>query len=224
MKPGIRLINFNKLSAEEGKLLASKGQKKKIAIIPCSNNVFQSNVPLDMSFVSAIQNYLKDTHQEGVFYQRRTPRMTAQLDENERIIPQIMEKDILLSYPFESIKPFIRLLNEAAENGKEAAEVFAALLCGEVVKETNTLLVAPECLQNKVLDMIEEEIAYVKNGEEGYIGIKINSLTDKVIIDKLIEASKAGVKIEMIIRGICCLLPGVKKYTENMKVPKDRQR
>ena len=73
-------------------------------------------------------------------------------------------------------------------------------------------------MQNKVLDMIEEEIQHVKNGEEGYIGIKINSLTDKVIISKLVEASQAGVKIEMIVRGICCLIPGVKGYTENITV------
>ena len=66
--------------------------------------------------------------------------------------------------------------------------------------------------------MIEEEIVHVKNGEEGYIGVKINSLTDKVIIDKLVEASKAGVRIEMIVRGICCLIPGVKNCTENIKV------
>ena len=104
------------------------------------------------------------------------------------------------------------------EIGKEAAEVFAALLKGEFVEDTDYLLVAPKCLQNKVLDMIEEEMNHVKNGEEGYIGIKINSLTDKVIINKLIEASKAGVKIEMVIRGICCLIPGVKGYTENIKV------
>ena len=86
------------------------------------------------------------------------------------------------------------------------------------MEETNLLLVAPKCLQNKVLDMIDEEIAHVKNGKEGYIGIKINSLTDKVIIDKLIEASQAGVKIEMIVRGICCLIPEVEGYTENIKV------
>lgn len=298
-------------------------------------HVFLSAVPLDMSFVSAIQSYLKNTGQEDIFYQRRTPRMTQQLDDKEPLIPQIMEKDVLLSYPFESIRPFIKLLYEAAKDetvvsvkmtlyrladksqvvdalveaaengkevvvlvelrarfdeesnieysrrleeagcrviyrlngykvhsklclisrkteegvsyitqvgtgnynektsalytdlslitgnqdiGKESAEVFAALLRGETVEETRLLLVAPKCLQNRVLDMIEEEIAHVKNGEDGYIGIKINSLTDKVIIDKLVEASQAGVKIEMIVRGICCLIPGVKGYTENIKV------
>ena len=66
--------------------------------------------------------------------------------------------------------------------------------------------------------MIDEEIAHAKQGEESYIGIKINSLTDKAIITKQVEASQAGVKIEMIVRGICCLIPGIEGYTENIKV------
>ncbi|MCB5458129.1 polyphosphate kinase 1 [Mediterraneibacter gnavus] len=298
-------------------------------------HVFRSEVPLDLSFVFAIQSYLKNTNAGELFYPRRTPRPTPQLNDKESLIPQILEKDVLLSYPFESMKSFINLLYEAAEDesvvsikmtlyrlanksqivdalveaaengkevvvlvelrarfdeennieysrkleeagcrviyglngykvhsklclisrkteqgvsyvtqigtgnynektsalytdlslitgnqeiGKEAAEVFAALLRGETVEETHLLLVAPKCLQNKVLDMIEEEIQHVKNGEEGYIGIKINSLTDKVIISKLVEASQAGVKIEMIVRGICCLILGVKGYTENITV------
>lgn len=298
-------------------------------------HVFRSEVPLDLSFVFAIQSYLKKTNAGELFYPRRTPRPTPQLNDKESLIPQILEKDVLLSYPFESMKSFINLLYEAAEDesvvsikmtlyrlanksqivdalveaaengkevvvlvelrarfdeennieysrkleeagchviyglngykvhsklclisrkteqgvsyvtqigtgnynektsalytdlslitgnqeiGKEAAEVFAALLRGETVEETHLLLVAPKCLQNKVLDMIEEEIQHVKNGEEGYIGIKINSLTDKVIISKLVEASQAGVKIEMIVRGICCLIPDVKGYTENITV------
>lgn len=80
------------------------------------------------------------------------------------------------------------------------------------------LLVAPHCLQNRVLDMMDEEIEHAKKGEPAYIGIKMNSLTDKKIIDKLIEASCAGVKIEMIIRGICCLVAGVKGKTENIRI------
>ena len=268
-------------------------------------HVFRSEVPLDLSFVFAIQSYLKNTNAGELFYPRRTPRPTPQLNDKESLIPQILEKDVLLSYPFESMKSFINLLYEAAEDesvvsikmtlyrlanksqivdalveaaengkevvvlvelrarfdeennieysrkleeagcrviyglngykvhsklclisrkteqgvsyvtqigtgnynektsalytdlslitgnqeiGKEAAEVFAALLRGETVEETHLLLVAPKCLQNKALDMIEE-IQHVKNGEEGYIGIKINSLTDKVIISKLVEAS-----------------------------------
>ena len=315
---GIRLINF----------LCKEIKVEK-------NHVFISEVPLDMSFVFAIQSYLKNTNQEGLFYQRRTPRMTPELDGKNLLIPQIMKKDVLLSYPFENIKSFLSLLYEAAkdetvvsikmtlyrladksqivdalveaaENGKEvvvlvelrarfdeesnieysrkleeagcrviyglngykvhsklclisrktdsgvsyitqigtgnynektstlytdlslitanqeigreAAEVFASLLRGETVESTDLLLVAPKCLQNKVLDMIDEEIAHARNGEEAYVGVKINSLTDKVIIDKLIEASQAGVRIEMIVRGICCLVPGVEGYTENIKV------
>ena len=66
--------------------------------------------------------------------------------------------------------------------------------------------------------MIEDEIAKAKNGEEAYIGIKINSLTDKRIIDKFIEASQAGVKIDLVVRGICCLVPGVEGATENIRV------
>ena len=315
---GIRLINF----------LCKEIKVEK-------NHVFISEVPLDMSFVFAIQSYLKNTNQEGLFYQRRTPRMTPELDGKNLLIPQIMKKDVLLSYPFENIKSFLSLLYEAAkdetvvsikmtlyrladksqivdalveaaENGKEvvvlvelrarfdeesnieysrkleeagcrviyglngykvhsklclisrktdsgvsyitqigtgnynektstlytdlslitanqeigreAAEVFASLLRGETVENTDLLLVAPKCLQNKVLDMIDEEIAHARNGEEAYVGVKINSLTDKVIIDKLIEASQAGVRIEMIVRGICCLVPGVEGYTENIKV------
>ena len=79
-------------------------------------------------------------------------------------------------------------------------------------------MVAPHCLQNKVLALIDREIASANNGQQAYIGLKLNSLTDKAIIDKLIEASKAGVKIDMIIRGICCLIPGIKGETENIRV------
>ena len=305
------------------------------------DHVFLSRVPLDLSFVFALQGYLRSLEQNGtadtkqLFYQRRAPRMTPQLDSKAPLIPQVMKKDVLLSYPFESIKPFISLLDEAAKDesvvsikmtlyrladksqivdalveaaengkevvvlvelrarfdeesnieysrileeagcrviyglngfkvhsklclisrktedgisyvtqigtgnynektsalytdlslitgnqaiGKEVAEVFAALLKGETVEKTDLLLVAPKCLQNRVLEMIDEEIAHAKQGEESYIGIKINSLTDKAIITKLVEASQAGVKIEMIVRGICCLIPGIEGYTENIKV------
>lgn len=112
----------------------------------------------------------------------------------------------------------LSLITAKQEIGKEAAEVFACLLRGETIEETHILLVAPKCLQNKVLDMIDEEIRHAKNGKDAYVGIKINSLTDKVIIEKLVEASQVGVKIEMIVRGICCMIPGIKGYTENIKV------
>lgn len=66
--------------------------------------------------------------------------------------------------------------------------------------------------------MIEKEIEKSKKGEKAYIGVKVNSLTDKAIIDKLIDASKAGVEIRMIIRGICCLKPGIPGFTENIRI------
>ena len=102
--------------------------------------------------------------------------------------------------------------------GEEANAVFNALAKGETVHETRHLLVAPHCLQNKVLAMMDEEIARAKAGEDAYLGVKINSLTDKAIIDKLIEASCAGVKIDLVVRGICCLVAGVPGETENIRV------
>lgn len=294
-----------------------------------------TNAPLDMGFVFTIQKYLRSTGQSDLFYQPRSPRMTAQLVEGKSLMEQVCKKDILLSYPFENIKSFTNLLHEAAkdesvvsikmtlyrlaedseivealaeaaENGKdvvalvelrarfdeesnidysrkleeagcrviygmngykvhsklclitrktedglhyitqigtgnynektsklytdlslitarqeigrEAAEVFACLMRGEFIEKTEQLLVAPKCLQNKIVEMIEEEIQVARNGQEAYIGIKINSLTDKVLIEKLVEASQAGVKIEMIVRGICCLVPGIKGVTDNITV------
>ncbi len=299
------------------------------------DHVFCSSVPLDLSFVSAIQNYLRSVeNNESLFYEKRTPRMTASLNQEESLLAQVEQKDVLLKFPFESIKSFTNLLyeaardkdvvsikmtlyrlanrsqivdalSEAAENGKdvtvvvelrarfdeesnieysrvleeagcrviyglegfkvhsklclitrktdegpyyitqigtgnynektsalytdlslitanqtigqEAAAVFAALLKGETIEHTEQLLVAPHCLQNRIVDMIDEEIEFARRGEGAYIGVKINSLTDKLIIDKLVEASQAGVKIEMIVRGICCLVPGIEGYTENIK-------
>lgn len=295
--------------------------------------VFHSSVPLDFSFVFQIQDMLRKN--EKLFYEKRTPQKSPMFQDGRSIIEQIKEGDKFLSYPYDSIRPFLRLLTEAAEdenvvsikmtlyrlakqskviealieaaeNGKEvvvlvelrarfdeenniewsrllenagcqviygldgykvhsklclitrkadrqfecitqigtgnynektsrlytdlslmtadtnigmeAAKVFRALAKGEVVEDMQHLLVAPKCLQNKVLDMIDEEINHAKNGEPAYIGIKMNSLTDKKIIDKLVAASCAGVKIEMIIRGICCLVPGVKGKTENIRV------
>lgn len=102
--------------------------------------------------------------------------------------------------------------------GENARQVFQALVMGEVVEQSDKLLVAPKCLQNRVLEMIDEEILHAKQKEKAYIGLKMNSLTDKKIIDKLIEASRAGVKIDMIVRGICCLAAGVPGYTENIEI------
>lgn len=297
------------------------------------NHVFMSSTPLDLSFVFQIQDLLRKNPE--LYFPKRTPQKSDQFQDGKNIIAQIKEEDKLLSYPYESIRPFLHLLTEAAEdpnvisikmtlyrvakqskvvealieaaeNGKEvvvlvelrarfdeenniewsrrledagcqviygldgykvhsklclitrknagqveyitqigtgnynektsrlytdlslmtsnveigleASNVFQALSKGEVVEHTRHLLVAPKCLQNKVLDMLDEEIAHARNGEEAYAGFKLNSLTDKKIIDKLIEASEAGVKIDMIIRGICCLIPGVEGKTENIRI------
>ena len=102
--------------------------------------------------------------------------------------------------------------------GMEASAVFQALSKGETVESSSHLLVAPKCLQSRVLEMMDEEIRQAKEGQPAYIGLKLNSLTDKKIIDKLIEASEAGVKIDMVIRGICCLVPQVEGKTENIRV------
>ena len=295
--------------------------------------VFRSEAPLDLSFVYKIQDLLRMNPE--LFYEKRVPQKSASFRDGVSILRQIEEEDKLLSYPYESIRPFLHMLNEAAEddsvisikmtlyrlakqskiiealceaaeNGKEvvvlvelrarfdeennirwsrmlekagcqiiyglegykvhsklclitkkgkdgieyitqigtgnynektarlytdlslmtadeqigmdAARVFQALAKGETVEESEHLLVAPKCLQSRIIDMIEEEIQNKKNGRDAYIGLKLNSLTDKRIIDKLIEASCAGVHIDMIIRGICCLIPGIEGKTENIHI------
>jgi polyphosphate kinase len=112
----------------------------------------------------------------------------------------------------------LSLITASTEIGLEAVNIFNALSLGNCVEHTNHLLVAPKCLQNKIIAMIDEQIELATMGNPAYIGLKLNSLTDKVIIEKLIEASKAGVKTDLVIRGICCLVSGVKDYTENIKV------
>ena len=110
------------------------------------------------------------------------------------------------------------LMTASPEIGAEAGQVFNELAMGQVMEHTEHLLVAPKCLQNKILDRIDDEIGFAKIGEPAYIGAKINSLTDKAIIKKLIEASQAGVHVDLIVRGICCLVPEIPGYTENIRI------
>lgn len=112
----------------------------------------------------------------------------------------------------------LSLMTASPEIGREAAEVFRALSLGETVEFTEHLLVAPHCLQNRLAALIDSEIQAARQGEESYIGVKINSLTDKVLIDKLIEAGQAGVRVDLIVRGICCLRSGIPGKTENIRV------
>ena len=297
------------------------------------DRVYEYDTPLDVSFLFGIQDNLR-SHAE-LFYAPRHPQKSPDLDERKPIMDQVAEKDVLLHYPYQTIRPFLNMLNqaahdpkvtairmtlyrlardskvvealvEAAENGKQvdvlvelkarfdeenniewsrrleragchviygverlkvhsklclitretengrqyitqigtgnynektarlytdisymtareeigrdAMAVFEALLEGETVDHMQTLLVAPHCLQNKLIDMIDGEIAKVKAGQKGLIRLKMNSLTDKTLIDKLIEASKAGVQIDMIVRGICCLRGGVVGETDNIRI------
>ena len=294
---------------------------------------FVEKTPLDMSYVFTVRNKAKD--QSDLFFNEQIPQKSPMVDESSPMIAQIDKKDIFLSYPYESIKPFIRLLQEAAhdknvvsikitlyrvakaskivealidaaENGKDvmvlvelrarfdeennidwskrlekagvkviygpedlkvhsklllitrkygnkakytvqvgtgnynektaelyadvclmtshqgiaedAVNVFNALATDNLVETANHLLVAPKTLRPQLIEMMNGEIQKVKDGNQAYIGIKANSLTDKVLIKKLIECSKAGVEIELVIRGICCLIPGIKGETENIKV------
>ncbi len=112
----------------------------------------------------------------------------------------------------------LSLMTSNPDMGREALNIFNSLAIGETVDKTQHMLAAPNCMKNKIIDMIEEEIIAKKEGKEAYIGIKINSLTDKKIIDKLIEASKAGIRIDMVIRGINCLQSGIKDKTDNIHV------
>ena len=102
--------------------------------------------------------------------------------------------------------------------GEDATRVFQALCVGEVVESTERLWVAPNCFESNVLRYIQEQIDLARSGGEGYVFIKVNSLNDMDIMDKLIEASRAGVKVEMVIRGICCLCPGIPGYTDNIRI------
>ena len=112
----------------------------------------------------------------------------------------------------------LSLMTANKEIGLEADKVFKALCMDQFVEDSRWLWVAPKCLQNRVLESIDGQIQRAREGKPAYVGIKINSLTDKTIMDKLIQASQAGVKVDLIVRGICCLIPGVEGYTENITV------
>jgi len=286
--------------------------------------------PLDFTFMGELEEKLKD--KQDFFYERFTPRESLMAEPDEKMLKQLDKGDILLSYPYESISSFIKLLEEAAddpdvfslkitlyrvardskiinalitaaENGKDvlalvelrarfdeennigwsmrleeagvnviyglddlkvhsklllitkrsgsgikyytqigtgnynerttrlytdltlmtsaqdfgadASLVFNSLAVGTAVGNTSALWVAPKGLKSRVVEMIDTEISY---GDRGYIGLKLNSLTDRDIIEKLTEAGKKGVKIQLLVRGICCLIAGVEGETENISV------
>lgn len=112
----------------------------------------------------------------------------------------------------------LMLLTSDRAIAEDAEAVFSGLLNGTFVEKTNKLLVSPLALRPQILAMMDEQIKIAQNGGNGYIAAKINSLCDKVIIEKLVEASQAGVKIDLVVRGICCIIPQVEGYTDNITV------
>ncbi|MGN0619323.1 MAG: polyphosphate kinase 1 [Ruminiclostridium sp.] len=112
----------------------------------------------------------------------------------------------------------LSIMTASPEIAQEASAVFSALTLGETVDHMQKLLVAPHCLQNKLMNLIDREILKARQGGKGFIRLKMNSLSDKTLMDKLIEASCAGVEIKMIVRGICCLKAGVPGLTENIQI------
>ncbi|MGN0817651.1 MAG: polyphosphate kinase 1 [Candidatus Coproplasma sp.] len=102
--------------------------------------------------------------------------------------------------------------------GEDAVAFFRNIAICNTEYRYNRLLVAPETLKSGLISYIDREIQRAKSGGEGYVLAKMNSLTDRAIIDKFKEASRAGVKVDLIIRGICCILPEVPQKTENIRV------
>ncbi|MCL2019039.1 MAG: polyphosphate kinase 1 [Oscillospiraceae bacterium] len=291
---------------------------------------FLHETPLNFSFLNGLEERMKD--KKELFYKKFSPQQAITAEPGVKILKQLDKGDILLSFPYESMSTFIRLLEEAAtdpdvfsikitlyrvardskvinalitaaENGKDvlalvelrarfdeennigwsvrleeagvnvmygledlkvhsklllitkksgsgikyyaqigtgnynertarlytdhmlltgaqdigsdASLVFNALSVGATVANTSALWVAPKGLKTRVVEMIDTEIIH---GKEGYIGLKLNSLTDRDIIEKLVQASKKGVRVELSVRGICCLIAGVEGETDNITV------
>ncbi len=297
-----------------------------------SRQIYITKAPMKMGYVSGMIARLPKPKQNALTYPKFTPVWPGAISRNESMIRQLERHDILLSYPFDSMEPFLNLVKEAAadpdvisikitiyrlashtklvehlceaaekgkdvtalielrarfdeqnnidwserleeagcnvtygfdsykvhskvclitrngktgveyitqigtgnynENtakqytdlslmtsdqriGRDAAEFFKDMAIANLSGRYDHLLVAPESLKKRVLKLIDEETS---KGEEGRIFIKINSLTDADIIDRLSRASAAGARIDMVVRGICCLLPGIAEKTENIRV------
>lgn len=321
----VRLQMNSALAPEVMEYLLGKLSLKK-------RQLFFEETPLDLSFVYKLQEF---NDSADLRFPVQKPQNRPDISPKTTMMSQIADHDILLSYPYESISPFLRLLDEAAldpdvasikitlyrvasnsrvvealcqaaENGKDvlvlvelrarfdeennigwakrlqdagctviygphnmkvhsklllisrrtedgienftqigtgnynektsriytdlclmtanptiatdARHVFDALSTDSLVEYTEQLLVAPLGLRSHILRMLEEEIQHAKNGEEAYFAAKINSISDKGLMDKLAEASQAGVNIELCVRGICCLKPGVPGYTDNIRI------
>lgn len=300
------------------------------------DEVFFNEMPTVLSFVSDLKDLLTDEKYRSLFCPPLVSQPSGQVDLNKKLIPQIQKRDVLLSYPYQDMKTFVRLLEEAAmnpsvmsikitlyrvarnskvidaliraaENGKEvitvvelrarfdeennidwskrlqeagasliygiedykvhsklllitmkkrdgalgfitqvgtgnynentaklytdlslitadediainAQDVFKNLCMGSLVENSDILMVSPLTLKQSVLRYIDQEILMAKSGAPAQLTFKINSLNDTDIIKKLIAASDAGVKIRMIIRGICCLNVETTGKTRNIDI------
>ena len=109
----------------------------------------------------------------------------------------------------------LSLITAREDVGREAETVFTALENGELPPEAQALWIAPLSFKSRVLELLDRELA---KGENGRVAIKINSLNNREVMEKLIECSQAGVKVELFIRGICSLRPGVPGMTDNITV------
>lgn len=112
----------------------------------------------------------------------------------------------------------LSLMTADNEIGNDAAVYFKNMAIANLEGKYHQLMVAPNSMKNRILSLIRGETAKAQQGRPARIIVKINSLTDRETIDALKDASQAGVKVEMIIRGICCLLPGVEGYTDNIHI------
>ena len=294
--------------------------------------IFRTKMPMKLGFIFAIADKIPESMRKALIDEPFTPQPAAALAEGISVMEQVKRKDVLLSYPYESMDPFLQLIKEAAfhpdvmtikitiyrlakkarlveylcaaaENGKEvtvlielrarfdeqnnidwserleeagcrvlygfegykvhskiclityrnrtgihyitqigtgnynektakmytdyslmtsrqeigedAAVFFQNMSISNLNGVYKHLIVSPTSLKQKVLALMDEEIA---KGENGRIIMKMNSVTDMDFIRKVTEASQAGVKIDLIVRGICCILPGIKGRTENLRV------
>ena len=293
--------------------------------------IYRTKMPMKLDYIFSIMDKVPASLKRSLVDEPFTPQPSRYLT-NGKVIPQVKKKDILLSYPYESMDPFLRMIKEAAydptvltiritiyrlakkarlveylcaaaENGKEvtvlielrarfdeqnnidwserleeagcrviygfegykvhskiclityrnrnnieyitqvgtgnynektatmytdvslitadkgigedAAVFFKNMSIGNLNGSYQHIIVSPTSLKPKVLSLMDEEI---KKGTNGRIIMKMNSVTDVDFIQKVSEASNAGVKVDLIVRGICCILPGVKGYTENLRV------
>lgn len=296
--------------------------------------IFTEHSPFDVSFAFTLAQRFAKTN-PALLYDPLTPVYPKTIDKNTPIIAQAKQRDLLLAYPYHSIRPFIHLLEEAASDpyvtsikitlyrvaknsqilsalltavengkdvtavlelrarfdeqnnidwskqlesagcnilygldeykvhsklllitrkegdrpefitqigtgnynektaelytdlcvitadqqiGKDAFQVFNNLMLGQTVESSEKLLVAPNCLSTKINDLIDGQAELAKSGQPAQIVVKCNSITDKDIIEHLLAASKAGVKIKLFVRGICCFRAGVKGESENITV------